>query len=267
MENTTLEARNLVAGYDKNVIVKDVSVILPEGKISVIIGANGCGKSTMLKTFARLLKPETGEVVLNGKDILTQSSKSVARCLGLLPQTPIVPDGIKVTDLVSRGRFPYRQFMKNMTHEDFNAVQEAMEMMGVEGLADCSVDELSGGQRQRVWIALTLAQQTDILLLDEPITYLDVAYQIEILDLLTDLNKNRNTTICMVLHDINLSARYADYIFAMKEGKLIAQGTPKEVISAELLKDVFGLESMVIKDPVCDTPLIVPIGRHHRCKA
>ncbi|MDO4291912.1 MAG: ABC transporter ATP-binding protein [Eubacteriales bacterium] len=259
----TLEASALVAGYDHNIIVNQVSLTLPKGKISVIIGGNGCGKSTMLKTFARLLSPSDGQVLLDGKEINSQPSKSVAQRLGLLPQSPIVPDGIRVTDLVSRGRFPYRQFARNMSREDFRAVQEAMEIMGITELADRCVDELSGGQRQRVWIALALAQETDILLLDEPITYLDIAYQVEILDLLTDLNRKKGTTICMVLHDINLSARYADYIFAMKKGTLIAEGTPQDVICPALLHEVFGIRSTVLTDPVSQTPLIVPIGRHH----
>ena len=263
MKQSTLAVERMVAGYEHKPIVKDVSLTLPKGKISVIIGGNGCGKSTLLKAFSRLLKPESGDVILDGKNILEQSSKKVARKLGLLPQSPVVPDGIKVTDLVTRGRFPYRQFMKNMTEKDFEAVAEAMEIMGIEELADRCVDELSGGQRQRVWIALALAQQTDILLLDEPITYLDIAYQVEILDLLTDLNRKRSTTICMVLHDINLSARYADYIYAMKDGKLLSQGKPAEVINPQLLKSVFGLTCNVINDPVSHTPLIVPIGRHH----
>lgn len=264
MEQTILEARNLVAGYENRMIVKDVSVALPTGKISVIIGSNGCGKSTMLRTFARLLKLSSGEVLLNGKDILEQPSKTVAQKLGILPQTPVVPEGITVTELVSRGRFPYRRFMKNMTEDDFAAVSEAMEMMEITELADCCVDELSGGQRQRVWIALSLAQQTDVLLLDEPTTYLDIAYQVEILDLLLELNKKRGTTICMVLHDLNLSARYADYIFALKDGRLIEQGTPREIIRPDLVKEVFGLESVVTTDPVSDTPMILPIGKYHR---
>ena len=191
-------------------------------------------------------------------------SKQMAQTLGLLPQSPVVPEGIKVTDLVARGRFPYRKLLGGLQKEDFAAVEEALEMMGITELADRCVDELSGGQRQRVWIALALAQQTDILLLDEPTTYLDIAYQVEILDLLMELNKKRGTTILMVLHDINLSARYADHIFAMSKGKLIAQGSPSEVISRELMKQIYGLDCQIIEDPVSGTPLIVPEGRHHR---
>ncbi len=259
----TIATTQLVAGYDHTPILSDVSVTLPEGKISVILGSNGCGKSTLLKTFARLIKPESGHVLLNKKDILSVPSRQVAQSLGLLPQFPVVPEGIKVTDLVMRGRFPYRKFMKNMTQADYEAVEEAMEIMGIKELADCCVDELSGGQRQRVWIALALAQQTDILLLDEPITYLDIAYQVEILDLLTDLNRKRHTTIAMVLHDINLSARYADYIFAMKKGQLIAQGTPDAIITPGLMDEIFGLDCTILTDPVSKTPFIIPKGRHH----
>lgn len=188
----------------------------------------------------------------------------MAQTLGLLPQSPIVPEGIKVTDLVARGRFPYRKLLGGLQKDDFAAVEEALEMMGITELADRCVDELSGGQRQRVWIALALAQQTDILLLDEPTTYLDIAYQVEILDLLMELNKKRGTTILMVLHDINLSARYADHIFAMSKGKLVAQGSPSEIISRELMKQIYGLDCQIIEDPVSGTPLIVPESRHHR---
>ena len=258
MNNPILSAETISAGYDGRKILSDVSLTLPEKKISVILGANGCGKSTLLKTFARLLKPESGMITLDGKSISSLPSREVAKTLGLLPQSPVVPEGIKVTDLVARGRFPYRRA------EDFAAVEEALELMGITELADRSVDELSGGQRQRVWIALALAQQTDILLLDEPTTYLDIAYQVEILDLLTDLNKKRNTTILMVLHDINLSARYADYIFAMYQGQLEAQGAPLKIITPGLIKKIYGLDCQIIPDPVSRTPLVIPEGRHHK---
>lgn len=266
MKNNKIElsAQNLSAGYDGKTIVSDVNITIPQNKISVILGANGCGKSTLLKTFAKLLKPEQGSILLDGKSIFSMPSKQMAQTLGLLPQSPVVPEGIKVTDLVARGRFPYRKLLGGLQKEDFSAVEEALEMMGITELADACVDELSGGQRQRVWIALALAQQTDILLLDEPTTYLDIAYQVEILDLLMELNKKRGTTILMVLHDINLSARYADHIFAMSKGKLIAQGEPSKVISRELMKEIYGLDCQIIEDPVSGTPLIVPEGRHHK---
>ncbi len=258
-----LSTRSIVAGYDKKVIINGIDLVVPSHKISVIIGANASGKSTLLKTMARLIKPISGEIVLDGKRIGAIPSKQLAQVLGLLPQSPVVPEGITVSDLVARGRFPYQTMLKGMGKKDYEAVEEALHIMGITELANRSVDELSGGQRQRVWIAMALAQQTDILLLDEPTTFLDITYQIEILDLLTDLNRKRGTTIAMVLHDINLSARYADYIFAVSKGDLVAQGSPSEVITEELIKRVFGLNCAVIKDPVSNSPFIVPKGRYH----
>lgn len=258
-----LTANNVVAGYDKKIVINGIDVVIPSNKISVIIGANACGKSTLLKTLARLIKPVSGEITLDGKRISTVPPKQLAQVLGLLPQSPIVPEGIMVSDLVARGRFPYQTFLKGMGKKDYEAVEEALDIMGITELANRSVDELSGGQRQRVWIAMALAQQTDILLLDEPTTFLDITYQIEILDLLTDLNRKRGTTIVMVLHDINLSARYADYIFAVYKGNLISQGKPSEIISEELIKQVFDLDCAVIKDPVSGSPFIIPKGRHY----
>ena len=263
MNDSILTAERLAVGYNHKTIVSNVSMTIPQNKISVILGANGCGKSTLLKTFARLLSPQNGQIILDGKQVSEFPSRQLAKKLGLLPQSPVVPEGIRVMDLVSRGRFPYRQFLKSMSKEDFAAVEEAMEIMGITELADRAVDELSGGQRQRVWIALALAQQTDILLLDEPTTFLDIAYQIEILDMLTDLNRKHKTTIVMVLHDINLSARYADYLFAMKKGKLVAEGTPDEIITPELMEEVYGLACDVITDPVSQSPMILPKGRHY----
>lgn len=256
-------ANRLIAGYDKKTILHEIDITIPSNKISVIIGANACGKSTLLKTLARLIKPSTGNTLLDGTKINTFPPKQLAQILGLLPQSPVVPEGIMVSDLVSRGRFPYQSFLQGMDTEDYEAVGEALEMMGITDLANRCVDELSGGQRQRVWIAMALAQQTDILLLDEPTTFLDIAYQVEILDLLTDLNRKRGTTIVMVLHDINLSARYADYIFAMHKGKLVAEGEPQEIISEELIKIVYGLDCTVIQDPVSKSPFVVPKGRYH----
>ncbi|MEM5817545.1 MAG: ABC transporter ATP-binding protein [Desulfitobacterium hafniense] len=258
-----LSASHVVAGYDHKIILNTIDLVIPSNKISVIIGANACGKSTLLKTLARLIKPVSGEVAIDGKLISTIPPKQLARVLGLLPQSPVVPEGIAVADLVSRGRFPYQGFLKGLGKKDYEAVEEALEIMGITELANRSVDELSGGQRQRVWIAMALAQQTDILLLDEPTTFLDITYQVEILDLLTDLNRKRGTTIVMVLHDINLSARYADYIFAVHQGNLIAQGAPGEIITADLMKQVFGLDCVVARDPVSGSPFIVPRGRYH----
>lgn len=259
----TLKGNNVVLSYENREIIQGVDITIPPNKISVIIGSNGCGKSTLLKSFARLLKPVAGSIEINDKQLKEFHSKQLAQILGLLPQSPIVPEGISVFDLVSRGRFPYQNFFKGMSNEDKKAVENALKIMDIEEIADRNVDELSGGQRQRVWIAMALAQQTDILLLDEPTTYLDISYQIEILDLLTDINKKHKTTIVMVLHDINLSARYADYIFAINKGKLICEGKPSEVISENLIKQVFDLDCVVIEDPISKTPMIVPKGKHH----
>ena len=258
-----LKAKKVVLSYDKREIVHGVDIQVPPNKISVIIGSNGCGKSTLLKSFARLLKADDGTITINNKELHHYPSKQLAQILGLLPQSPIAPEGISVFDLVSRGRFPYQKFLGGLSREDKEMVANALKIMDIEDLANRNVDELSGGQRQRVWIAMALAQDTDILLLDEPTTYLDIAYQVEILDLLTDINKKHNTTIVMVLHDINLSARYADYLFAIKDGHLIKEGKPEDVISEELIKEVFDLDCVVIEDPVSKTPMIVPKGRHH----
>lgn len=258
-----LKASHITAGYDNKTILHDVSLEIPDGKISVIIGSNACGKSTLLKTIARLIKPNSGEIMLDEKNVHQIKSKQFAKTVGLLPQSPVVPEGITVADLVGRGRFPHQGFMQGFSKKDSEAVANALEIMGISNLAKRNIDELSGGQRQRVWIAMALAQETDILFLDEPTTYLDITYQIEILDLLTDLNRKHGTTIVMVLHDINLSARYADYIFAMHKGKLFAEGTPQKVITKNLIAKVFGLESEIIKDPVSQTPFVVPKGRHH----
>lgn len=262
-----LKASHIIAGYENKTILHDVSIAIPNGKISVIIGANACGKSTLLKTLARLIKPSSGDVTVNNTPIGKIPSKQLARILGLLPQSPVVPEGISVADLVGRGRFPHQTFLQGWSKKDYDAVAEALDLMGITELANRSIDELSGGQRQRVWIAMALAQQTDILFLDEPTTFLDIAYQVEILDLLTDLNRRHGTTIVMVLHDINLSARYADYIFALSKGRLIAEGAPCKVITKELIASVFGLDCKVIKDPVSGSPFVVPKGRHHSAAA
>lgn len=263
MEHGILQANSLVAGYDHKVIINGMDVTIPPNKISVIIGANACGKSTLLKTLARLIHPSKGQVILDGKNISSIPPKTLARDLGLLPQSPIVPEGITVADLVSRGRYPYQSLLKGMSQKDFDAVEQALDRMGITDLANRNVEELSGGQRQRVWIAMALAQETDILLLDEPTTFLDITYQIEILDLLTDLNHKCNTTIVMVLHDINLSARYADHIFALKNGSLVAQGAPKDMIDEALIEKVFGLSCRVMEDPLSGAPFVIPKGRHH----
>jgi len=256
------QAEHIVAGYDRKTVLQDVSLAIPSHKISVIIGANGCGKSTLLKTMARLIKPQSGKITLDGKPIGKIPPKQLARVVGLLPQSPIVPEGISVADLVGRGRFPHQSLLSGWTKKDYEAVDEAMRIMDIAELANHPIDELSGGQRQRVWIAMALAQQTDILLLDEPTTFLDITYQVEILDLLADLNRNYGTTIVMVLHDINLSARYADHIFALYKGRLVAEGEPSKVVTSALVKDIFGLDCTVIEDPVAGSPMVVPKGRY-----
>jgi iron complex transport system ATP-binding protein len=256
-------AKNLFAGYGGLPVVQDVNMLVPSGQISALIGANACGKSTLLKAMARLLKPISGEVTLNGLRLDNIPTLKLAQKLSLLPQSPIAPEGIVVSELVGFGRFPHRSFLRGFTKDDRQAIADAMDTMEISNLANRAIDELSGGQRQRVWLAMALAQQTDILLLDEPTTFLDVAHQIEILDMLTELNHQKGTTIVMVLHEVNLAARYADYLFAMHHGKLAASGTPSQVLTEKLLKDVFGLDSMVILDPVSGIPMMLPRGRFH----
>lgn len=262
MTSSILEAKNLVVSYDDKTILKGVNLKIPNEKISVIIGANGCGKSTLLKSFCRLIKPEDGEILLNQKPLFSYPSKEVAKKIALMPQSPLIPEGITVYDLVSRGRFPYRKLFSGLKKSDFQAVEEAMELMGITDLKDRLVDELSGGQRQRVWIALALAQETDILFLDEPTTFLDIAYQVEILDLLANLNQRKKLTIVMVLHDINLSIRYAHHLFALKEGSLFAEGSPHSIITKELIENVFRLKCEIHTDPITKAPMVLPLFRN-----
>lgn len=258
-----IRTEQLRSGYGARVVVDGVDLVVPSGRISVIVGANACGKSTLLKTIARLLPAQDGAVVLDGRRIDTIPTKELARTLGLLPQQPVAPEGIVVTDLVGRGRHPHQKLFRPWTTADDQAVTSAMAAAGVLDLADRAVDELSGGQRQRVWIAMALAQSTDVLLLDEPTTFLDVSHQIEVLDLLTDLNHTRGTTIVMVLHDINLAARYADHMVALRAGRVVADGPPHAVVTAELVREVFALDSLVVPDPVSGAPMVLPRGRHH----
>lgn len=257
-----LATRDLRLGYAEREVVQGVDLAVPDGKVTVVVGPNACGKSTLLKGLARLVRPRGGTVLLDGEDIHRRPTKEVARVLGLLPQNPIAPDGVVVADLVGRGRHPHQGVFTRWTAEDRAAVEEAMVLTDTYDLAERAVDELSGGQRQRVWIAMALAQGTDLLLLDEPTTYLDVAHQVEMLDLLVELNARRGTTIVMVLHDLNLSARYADHLVAVRAGRVVAEGTPAEVVTEEVVRTVFGLDNRVIDDPVSHTPLVVPVGRH-----
>ncbi|WP_309124156.1 ABC transporter ATP-binding protein [Arthrobacter sp.] len=258
-----LSAKDLSLAYDNRTVVENLTVEVPEGKVTVIVGANACGKSTLLRGLARLLKPAGGTVLLDGKDIHSLSTRSVAKTLGLLPQTPVAPDGIAVVDLVGRGRYPHQGWFRQWNADDDAAVASALRVTDTLELADRNVDELSGGQRQRVWIAMALAQQTDILLLDEPTTFLDLAHQVEVLDLITDLNRSAGTTVAIVLHDLNLAARYADHLIALKGGRIVAEGAPSAVVTEETVAEVFGLESRVMPDPISGTPMVVPVGRHH----
>ena len=256
-------AQDLSLGYAERLVVSELTVAIPDRRVSVVVGPNACGKSTLLRGMARLLRPADGAVLLDGEAIHRLPTRKVAQRLGLLPQSPVVPSGVAVVDLVGRGRHPHQGPFSRWSTGDERAVAEALELTGTLDLADRSVEELSGGQRQRVWIAMALAQETDLLLLDEPTTYLDVAHQIEMLDLLGDLNRRRGTTIVMVLHDLNLAARYADHLIAMKDGQIVAEGDPSTVVTEEIVRAVFGLGSRVITDPVSHTPLVVPLGRHH----
>ena len=259
----SLRATALALGYRDRTVIDGLDLDVPPGRITAIVGANACGKSTLLRSMSRLLTPRGGQVLLDGEHVHRIPAKKLARTLGLLPQSPLAPEGITVVDLVGRGRNPHQGMLSRWSRDDDEAVAAALEATGSLDLADRAVDELSGGQRQRVWIAMALAQGTDMLLLDEPTTFLDLAHQIDVLDLLTDLNRSRGTTIAMVLHDINLAARYADHLFAMRDGRVLASGAPQEIVTPALIDDVFGLDAEVISDPVSHTPLVVPRGRHH----
>ncbi|GAB3295947.1 ABC transporter ATP-binding protein [Pseudoclavibacter terrae] len=259
----TLLVEKLSLGYGDRVVIDELDLLVPPGKVTAIVGANACGKSTLLRSMSRLLSPRDGHVLLDGKEVHKTPAKQLARLLGLLPQSPIAPEGITVADLVGRGRHPHQNLLSRWSHDDDLAVAAALEATETTALADRHVDELSGGQRQRVWIAMALAQQTDLLLLDEPTTFLDVSHQVEVLDLLTDLNRSRGTTIVMVLHDLNLAARYADHLIALADGGLHAAGQPGDVLTVDTVRAVFGLESLIVDDPVSGRPLMVPIGRHH----
>ncbi|MGN6204780.1 ABC transporter ATP-binding protein [Humibacter sp.] len=265
MSTHTLVADHVTLAYDDRVVVDDLTLRLPESGVTMIVGANGCGKSTLLRALARLLAPKTGAVLLDGTDIRRTPTKAVARVVGLLPQSPVAPEGVTVAELVGRGRYPHQSWARPWSTADDDAVADALAATGIAELAQRRVDELSGGQRQRVWIAMALAQQPDILLLDEPTTYLDVAHQIDVLDLLTDLAR-RGTAVVVVMHELNLATRYADQLIAMKDGAIVTSGAPSEVVTSELVRDVFGLDAAIVDDPISATPLVVPIGRHRVAK-
>ncbi|MEV5753983.1 ABC transporter ATP-binding protein [Actinoallomurus sp. NPDC052308] len=253
-----LMAQDLTLAYEDRIVVDGLDLEIPDGQVTVIVGPNACGKSTLLRALGRLLKPRRGTVLLDGAELARVSRKQIARTVGVLPQSPTPPDGITVADLVARGRQPHQKWWQQWSEDDERATAEALERTATADLAERPVEELSGGQRQRAWIAMALAQDTDLLLLDEPTTYLDIAHQVEVLDLIRQLNHERGRTVVAVLHDLNQAARYADHIVAMKAGRVIAQGPPRDVVTADLVREVFGLTSVVVPDPVTGGPLVVP---------
>ncbi|KDQ68743.1 ABC transporter ATP-binding protein [Streptomyces halstedii] len=258
-----LTARGLTLAYEDRTVVHELDLAVPDGRVTVIVGPNACGKSTTLRALGRLLKPAGGAVLLDGTELSRIPTRKIAQAVGLLPQTPVAPEAITVSDLVARGRQPHQHWWQQWSDADERAVTEAMERTDVTALAERSVDELSGGQRQRVWIAMALAQDTDLLLLDEPTTYLDIAHQVEVLDLVRKLaapaaDGTRGRTVVTVLHDLNQAARYADHLVAMKAGRIVAEGRPEDVVTAGLVREVFGLEAVIVPDPVTGSPLVVP---------
>ncbi|WP_029210153.1 ABC transporter ATP-binding protein [Arsenicicoccus bolidensis] len=261
---TRLATRDLTLGYGGEPVVRDLTLEIPDGRVTVVVGPNACGKSTLLRGLARLLRPLSGAVLLDGRPIHEQPTRTVARTLGLLPQHPVAPEGVTVAELVGRGRHPHQGLWRRSSAHDAEAVERALAETGTSSLADAPVAELSGGQRQRVWIAMALAQETDLLLLDEPTTYLDLTHQIEMLDLVAALNAERATTVVMVLHDLGLAARYADHLVAMRAGVVAAQGAPADVLTEEMVREVFALDASVIPDPESGTPLVVPRCSPHR---
>ncbi|MBT2643389.1 ABC transporter ATP-binding protein [Bacillus sp. ISL-41] len=262
--NQAIETEKLTLSYGDSIIINELDIEIPKGEITVFIGGNGCGKSTLLRSIARLLKPQAGAILLEGEAISKLSTKEVARKMAILPQSPLAPEGLTVMQLVKQGRYPYQTWLKQWSEEDERSVENALKATGIDHLKDRTVDSLSGGQRQRAWIAMTLAQDTDIILLDEPTTYLDMTHQIEILDLLFELNENEGRTIVMVLHDLNLACRYAHNIVAIKDQKIFDQGKPEIVINCGLVKHVFGMDCEVTIDPLFGTPLCIPHGKGRR---
>ncbi|MET9438915.1 ABC transporter ATP-binding protein [Streptomyces sp. NPDC006551] len=259
-----LRAEKLSLAYGERTVVHDLDLDIPDGSVTAVIGPNGCGKSTLLRSFGRLLRPKSGHVLLDGSPVHTLPTRRVAGTVGLLPQSPEAPEGITVADLVARGRHPHQSWYRRWSSDDEAAVEQALRSTGTYDLAERTLDELSGGQRQRAWIAMALAQNTEILLLDEPTNHLDLAHQIDVLDLVRELHQDTGRTVVMVLHELSLAARYADRLVAMKEGRIVAQGTPADVLSEDLLREVFDLEARVRYDEECGAPLVVPLGRHRR---
>ncbi|MCQ0091955.1 ABC transporter ATP-binding protein [Roseovarius sp. M141] len=258
--SSRLRAENVTLRYEARVISRDLSLAVPDGAFTAIVGPNACGKSTLLRALARLLSPERGQVVLDGKAISQMPSREVARLLGLLPQQPIAPDGITVADLVARGRFPHQSFLRQWSPQDQEAVAKALAVTGTADLAERPLADLSGGQRQRVWIAMALAQETPILLLDEPTTFLDIVHQVDLLEMLARLNAG-GRTIVVVLHELNLAFRYADHVVAMRDGAVVAEGPPSDIVSETLMREVFDLSALVMPDPMTGRPMVIPRGK------
>ncbi|AFE56813.1 ATP-binding cassette domain-containing protein [Rahnella aquatilis] len=258
--SSPLYAKDLTLGYDKKIVARELSVSIPQGKLTVIIGPNACGKSTLLRTLSRLMPPQSGTVFLDGKLIGDYGTRDVAKRLGLLPQSSTAPGDISVSDLVARGRYPHQSLFSRWTAQDTLAVNDAMHATGVFELAESTVNSLSGGQRQRVWIAMVLAQQTPLLLLDEPTTWLDIAHQIDLMELMCRLNQENGRTLVVVLHDLNQACRYAGHLIAMRDGKILAEGAPADIVTPALIEQVFGLRCAIIDCPVSHTPLIIPLG-------
>lgn len=253
-----INTRNLNISYGNLDIVKDLNMDIPKGKITTIIGSNGCGKSTILKTIARIINPKSGDIYINNKNIKEENPKEIAKSVAVLPQSPQAPSGLTVEELIAYGRFPHQSGFGKLNKEDKDIITWALKATGIEEYRHRNIDALSGGQRQRAWIAMTLAQQTDILILDEPTTYLDLAHQLEILKLLEDLNKNQGKTIVMVIHELNNAARFADHMIGVKKGKIVCQGSANEVMTKENLKELFNIDADIVKDsrynkPVCIT--------------
>lgn len=257
---THLRAENVTLGYDGRDIITDLSLAVPDGQVTSIIGPNGCGKSTLLRGLGRLLAPRSGQVILDGEPLAAHSTRHIATRISVLPQTPTAPSGLTVADLVSRGRHPRQKWYQQFSAADQTVVEQALIATDIAELATTPLEDLSGGQRQRAWISMTLAQETGILLLDEPTTYLDLAHQVDVLELIHRLNREHGRTVVMVLHDISLAARYSDHIVAMKDGRIVTQGPPGDVVTAELLRDVFGLAAHVVAEPTAGRPHVIPLG-------
>lgn len=254
-----LVAEGITLGYGGAPVISGLDLEVPTGAITSIIGPNGCGKSTLLRGLSRLLAPTTGRVTLDGQDIHAMPQRELATLIGLLPQSPLAPDGLSVGELVGRGRHPHQSWLRQWSRSDGEVVQHAMELTRTTDLADRQISDLSGGQRQRAWIAMVLAQETQTLLLDEPTTYLDLAHSIEVLDLVTALRRDLARTVVMVVHDLNLAVRTSDHLVVMHAGRIVASGDPADVVTPELLREVFRLEVLVVEDPVTGGPIIVPV--------